>query len=63
MTVTIDELLNALQSPDAVGSLENNKNTWERIGRKDSFEELGLSDSELEGFLTEWIGENPYENI
>lgn len=41
MTVTIDELLNALQNPDKV-TLENNKDTWSRIGNKDSFEELGL---------------------
>lgn len=62
MTVTIDELLNALQNPDKV-TLENNKDTWSRIGNKDSFAELGLPESELDDFLTEWIAENEYNNI
>lgn len=62
---TIDDLLNALQSPvkAAPGTLVNNRETWERIGNGDKFAELGLEPSELESFLTEWINENPYSNI
>ena len=63
MTVTIDELLNALQNPDKTGTLENTKETWSRIGNKDNFEELGLEGSELDSFLKEWTSENPYNDI
>ena len=63
MTISINDLLNALQNPDKVGTLENTKETWTRIGIKDSFEELGLEQSELDAFLSEWVGENPYENL
>lgn len=63
MTISISDLLNALQNPDKVVTLENTKETWTRIGNKDSFEELGLEPSELDAFLSEWLGENPYENI
>ena len=62
MTVTIEDLLNALQNPDSV-TLENTKETWERIGNKDKFAELGLEESELDDFLSEWIAENPYNNL
>ena len=62
MAATIDELLNALQNPNT-GSLPNNENTWERIGNKDTFSELGLSSSKLEEFLKELIEANPYNNI
>ena len=60
---TIDELLNALQSPNKPTVLENSKETWRRIGKKDKFEELGMEASELETFLKEWMDENPYTAI
>ena len=63
MTVTIDDLLNALQNPDNPSKLENTRDTWNRIGRKDNFSELGLEGSELDAFLSEWIAENPYNNL
>lgn len=63
MGITIDDLLNALQNPEKTSSLENNKDTWARIGSKDSFSELGLERSELDDFLSEWIAENPYNNL
>lgn len=64
MALTIDDLLNSLQNPEKTSSkLENNKSTWERIGRKDSFSELGMKSSELESFLQEWVKENPYSNL
>ena len=63
MTVTIDDLLNALQNPDQPSKLENTRETWERIGNKDKFSELGLDDGELEQFLKEWIDNNPYSSI
>ena len=65
MTLSIDDLLNALQNPEKPdkATLENNKETWRRIGDKDRFEELGLAESELDAFLSEWCAENPYENI
>ena len=63
MSLTIDDLLNSLQNPNKASKLENTKETWERIGRRDSFSELGLESSELESFLSEWISENPYNNI
>lgn len=63
--ITIDDLLNALQSPDAPGkgTLENNSDTWRRIGEQDRFEELGLEGSDLDDFLSEWIAQNPYSAI
>jgi hypothetical protein len=66
MKQSIDDLLNALRNPVTVSdkkTLTNTKETWERIGNRDSFTELGLSSSELDDFLNEWISENPYENI
>lgn len=65
MKLTIDDLLNALQNPNEPSgpSLDNNKDTWARIGRKDSFSELGMGASELEKFLQEWVEQNPYNNI
>jgi hypothetical protein len=60
--LTIEDLLNALQNPET-GQLENNAETWSRIGKKDDFSELGLEASELDDFLAEWIGDNPYENL
>lgn len=63
--LTIDDLLGSLQNPNKSGkvTLENNKDTWERIGNKDSFSELGLEPNELESFLQEWCNDNPYNNI
>lgn len=63
MDLTIDDLLNALQNPEKKTTLENNKDTWRRIGNKERFEELGLDQGELDAFLSEWISENPYNNI
>lgn len=63
MTLTIEQLLQALQNPESTVTLENSKETWSRIGNKDRFEELGMEESELDAFLSEWIAENPYENI
>ena len=63
MTVTIDDLLNALQNPNQPSKLDNTRETWERIGNKDRFEELGLEGSDLDEFLKEWIDSNPYSNI
>ena len=63
MTISIDDLLNSLQCPDSKGTLENSKETWSRIGRKDKFTELGLEDGELESFLKEWADSNPYNNL
>ena len=63
MTITIDDLLNALQNPDNPSKLENSRETWSRIGNRDKFSELGLEESELDAFLSEWIAENPYNNL
>ena len=63
MTVTIDDLLNALQGINSESKLDNTRETWERIGNKDRFEELGLEGSDLDEFLKEWIDSNPYSNI
>jgi len=59
---TIDDLLNSLRNPNEI-ILDNTHETWERIGNKDSFEELGLDKNELEEFLSEWMNDNPYTNI
>lgn len=66
MKPTIDDLLNALTNPASLPSnstLENSKDTWKRIGQKDSFAELNLDNSELTAFLKEWTSENDYNNI
>ncbi len=63
---SIDDLLNALKNPNKQEDrphLPNTRETWARIGDKDSFSELGLGTSELAEFLTDWISENPYNNI
>ena len=61
---TIDDLLNALENPNESNKkLRNDFETWRRIGNKDDFSELGLSSTELEDFLKEWIAENEYQNI
>ena len=63
MTLTIDELLQALQNPDKVVTLENSKETWSRIGNKDDFSELGMEESDLDAFLSEWMDSNPYSAL
>jgi len=65
MEATIDDLLAALCNPNKSkdGKLENNAETWRRIGNKDDFLELGLNESEKDAFLKEWAAENPYSNI
>jgi len=60
---TIDDLLAALESPNGPNKLENNKETWRRIGNKDDFDELGLEKGELEQFMADFVAENSYENI
>lgn len=62
---TINELLKSLQYnvSENKKTLENNKDTWSRISKKDSFSELGLEPSELDTFLKEWINDNPYSSI
>ena len=61
---TIQDLLRSIQQNvnDRV-SLDNNKNTWRKIGERDRFSELGLNSSELEDFLKEWVSDNEYSNI
>lgn len=61
--MTISQLLEALQNPDKVAVLENSKETWSRIGNKDRFEELGMEESDLDAFLSEWMDNNPYSNL
>lgn len=66
MTVSIDDLLNALQNPEnpsKTSTLENNSDTWRRIGDKDKFSELGLEGGDLDDFLKEWVADNPYNSI
>jgi len=64
MVLTIDDLLNALESEDSSKpTLSNTKDTWSRIGSRDAFSELGMNPSELDRFLQEWIDNNPYNNI
>lgn len=43
--------------------LPNTAETWARIGNLDSFPELGLSGSDLDDFLNEFIENNDYNNI
>ena len=63
MTLTIDELLQALQNPNTPVTLENSKETWSRIANRDDFSELGMERSDLDAFLSEWMDSNPYENL
>lgn len=66
---TIEELLRSMQtlykSVDISGiKLPNTRDTWVRIGLKDSFSELGFTNnSEKDEFLKEWMVSNPYNNI
>ena len=64
--LTIDDLLNSLKNPNKIskpGILANTKENWSRLGSGDSFSELGLERTALEEFLTEWVKDNPYNNI
>jgi hypothetical protein len=63
--LTIDDLLDSLKNPvkKTIADLPNTKSTWARIGRRDSFEELGLEGSELDSFLKEWTSNNDYNNL
>lgn len=65
--LTIDDLLNSLKITTLYNKgklkLENTAETWQRIGEKDSFSELGLDSSELDDFLKEWIENNEYSNL
>lgn len=68
MTNLINKFLEDLEKQEEENKikykgLENTKETWSRIGSNDSFSELNLTSSELSSFLTEWIKENPYNNI
>lgn len=65
MALSIDDLLNSLKNPNKSEkkTLDNTSETWARIGKRDSFEELGLGSSELEEFLKEWTSQNGYSNI
>lgn len=64
MALTITDLLNAMQNVNKTEStLQNNKDTWSRIGNKDKFVELELEGSALSEFLKEWANDNPYSNI
>ena len=63
---TIEDLLKSLQQLSNSSNsteLPNTKETWTRIANKDSFDELGKSETELKSFLQEWISNNPYNNI
>ena len=64
LTNLLNQLIETENTPKVFdGKLPNTKSTWERIGSRDSFQELGLESSELDEFLKEWIGENDYEAI
>lgn len=61
---SIDDLLAALQNPnEGNAKLKNDFDTWNRIGNGDKFSELGLTGSDLDEFLKDWMSQNPYENI
>ena len=65
--LTLEDLLNSLQSPRVESKerfLDNNKDTWNKIGSK-RFNELGLDleGSELDEFIKEWTKDNSYNNI
>ncbi len=63
--MTIDDLLKSLQNPNTIPKVEltGSKDTWSRIGKRDSFSELGLEGTALDDFLKEWVDNNPYNNI
>ena len=65
--LTIDDLLEALKNPEPAqhSDLENNKDTWYRIGERDRTiaADIGIEESELDSFLKDWIKDNPYNAI
>lgn len=63
MSLSIDDLLNALSNPETPSLNGDKKETWRRIKDGDEFLELGLPKSELDEFLNNWISENPYTNL
>lgn len=61
---TIEDLLKALNTtPVGLKELINSKETWSRIGNKDSFDELGLTESELEALIVEFTENNDYNDL
>ena len=63
---TIEDLLKKLQGTTKKTKLSNLgsvKDIWSRIGKKDFFSELNLTESELIIAIEEFIVENPYNNI
>lgn len=61
-TITIEDLLKSLQYTTK-RSIDESGITYTRIGNKDPFTELGLEGSELDAFLSEWVKNNPYNNL
>jgi len=68
---TIEELLKSMLTlkttsgeSDFTRNLENNAETWKRIGQSDNFSEFNFeSESEKEQFLSDWCANNEYSNI
>ena len=63
---TIEQLLEALNhntNSKPKPELTNSKETWSRIARRDTFDELGLGASELSSLISEFISNNPYSAI
>lgn len=59
--MSISDLLRELQEVNTQNrTLENNAETWKRIGDNDDFPELNLSPTDLDSFLKDWIKENSY---
>ena len=42
--------------------LKNTKETWSRIGKRDSFSELEFNKTDLKSFLKNWTETHGYEN-
>lgn len=64
--LTIDDLLEALKTPTQGESvLLNTTEIWARIGERDRTlaHDFGISESELDSVLKDWIKDNPYNNI
>lgn len=62
MALSIDDLLNALKDPNR-GLTGSAREIWNRIARRDKFEELDGDSKEREEIIKEWIEANPYSNI
>jgi hypothetical protein len=62
--VDIKELIAALEKDsEKPTQLVNNAETWRRIGSKDTFPELALSEQETTKVIDEFITNNEYRNI